>query len=143
MESREFFLCFGKLLYCIDGFYNEYAKHSKIKQNLLWFLYAISDGKIHSQKEICKSWELPKSTINTIAKELESKSYIKLIHKNGEKRELCIVLTDLGKKLMEELLSDLFKKEKIVFDEIKNESESILNGLKIINEKLNSMEDKK
>ena len=53
MDAKGFFYEFGKLLYRIDGFYDEFAKKSGVKPNLLWILYALADGKEHSQKEIC------------------------------------------------------------------------------------------
>ena len=68
--SREFFYRFGKLIYKIDYFYAEIAKKSNVKPNLMWILYALDDGKSHSQKEISLSWDIPITTINTIVKEL-------------------------------------------------------------------------
>ena len=64
MNSREFFYKFGVSLYKIDMYYSEYAKKSEIKENEMWILYALNDMKEHSQKEISKTWEIPRSTIN-------------------------------------------------------------------------------
>ena len=97
MNSKLFFYEFGKMIYRIDGFYREFAKRLDVKENLLWILYALNDGNMHSQKEICDNWDLPRSTVNTIMKELESDGYIELIQIKGEKRELQVKLTETGK----------------------------------------------
>lgn len=59
-------------------YYSEYAKKSEIKENEMWILYALNDMKEHSQKEISKTWEIPRSTINTITKDLENRKIIEL-----------------------------------------------------------------
>lgn len=115
MNSRTFFYEFGKCLYGVDGFYAEYAKKFDVKENLLWILYALNDGKQHSQKEICDSWDLPRSTVNTIMKELETDGYVSLSQIKGEKRELNVSLTDKGQKYAEELLAELYEIEKRVY----------------------------
>ena len=115
MNSRSFFYEFGKCLYGVDGFYAEYAKKFDVKENLLWILYALNDGGQHSQKEICDSWDLPRSTVNTIMKELEVGGYIELSQIKGEKRELNVSLTDKGQKYAEELLAELYEIEKRVY----------------------------
>ena len=115
MNSRTFFYEFGKCLYGVDGFYAEYAKKFDVKENLLWILYALNDGGQHSQKEICDSWDLPRSTVNTIMKELETDGYVSLSQIKGEKRELNVSLTDKGQKYAEELLAELYEIEKRVY----------------------------
>ena len=116
MDSKKFFYQLGKSLYRIDGFYAEYAKRCNVKENLLWILYALNDDEQHSQKEICDSWDLPRSTVNTIMKELETGGYIAFSQIKGEKRELKVSLTDAGRRYAEELLADLYRIEKRVFD---------------------------
>ena len=51
MDEREFFYGLGKLVYRLDGVYDEYGRSFKIgSPNLLWILYALNDGERHSQK---------------------------------------------------------------------------------------------
>ena len=90
MNSREFFYKFGVSLYKIDMYYSEYAKKSEIKENEMWILYALNDMKEHSQKEISKTWKIPRSTINTITKDLENRKIIELKKIEGERRELIV-----------------------------------------------------
>ncbi len=100
MESKEFFYHFGKLLYQIDAIYDEFAKKYKVKANILWILYSLNDGNEHTQKEISENWSIPKTTLNTLIKELEKDKYIELIPIEGEKRELNIKLTLSGKNML-------------------------------------------
>lgn len=60
MDAKEFFYLLGKAIYRIDAIYTDYAKESDVSPTLLWILYALNDGKPHTQKEICLSWDLPK-----------------------------------------------------------------------------------
>ena len=112
---NEFFYKFGKLIYKIDYFYAEVAKKSGVKPNLMWILYALDDGKSHSQKEISISWDIPITTINTIVKELIDDGYVELIHIPGKRREMNIILTDKGKSYSKNILNDIYKMEDDVF----------------------------
>ena len=115
MDSKTFFYAFGRTLYKIDGFYAAYAKESGVKENLLWILYALNDGGEHSQKEICAAWDLPRTTVNTIVKELESAGRLTLSQKRGEKRELDLKLTQEGRAYADELLRGLYEREARAF----------------------------
>ena len=138
MNSKMFFYEFGKLIYRVDGFYAEYAKEARVKENLLWILYALNDGDEHSQKEICDSWDLPRTTVNTIIKELEDDRYIHLVQIKGEKRELSVKLSDSGKVYADELLKDLYAIEDKVYQEMKKS-----NILDELNKILNKLYEKK
>lgn len=54
----------------IDGVYYYFAKRLGLKENEFFFLYALSDGKPHTQKEICDLWLIPKTTLNTVVRGL-------------------------------------------------------------------------
>ncbi len=119
MDARGFFYQLGKIIYQIDGTYDEYGRNSQIKSpNLLWILYALGDGEKHSQRQICDDWAIPRSTANTIVKDLESKGLIGLSPIKGERRELLISLTSSGKEYADNLLSDLYSREKEIFKTI-------------------------
>lgn len=53
----------------IDGVYYQWARGIGLKDNMLSLLYALSDGKPYTQKQICDEWLIPKTTINTVIKE--------------------------------------------------------------------------
>ena len=111
MNSRSFFYDFGRALYHVDSFYDEFAKQSNVSSALLWVLYALNDGNSHTQIEISNDWELPKTTVNTVIKEIQKNGYVDLIPIKGRRREMSIVLTESGKKYADRVLADLYKKE--------------------------------
>ena len=134
--SREFFYRFGKLIYKIDYFYAEIAKKSNVKPNLMWILYALDDGKSHSQKEISLSWDIPITTINTIVKELINDGYVDLIHIEGTRREMNIILTDSGKEYSKKVLRDVYLIEEKVYEAL-GEKIRINDDLEFLLNKLN------
>lgn len=130
-----FFYKFGKLIYKIDYFYAEVAKKSGVKPNLMWILYALNDGKSHSQKEISISWDIPITTINTIIKELNNDGYVELIHIPGKRREMNIILTDKGREYSKNILNDIYKIEDKVFKSL-GDKKRINDDLEFLLEKL-------
>lgn len=138
MESKEFFYHFGKLLYQIDAIYDGFAKKYKVKANILWILYSLNDGNEHTQKEISENWSIPKTTLNTLIKELEKDKYIELIPIEGEKRELNIKLTLSGKKYADEILNNIYEIENKVFNLLPNQN--VINDLEIIKKGLKEYE---
>ena len=76
------------LLYGIDGIYDEYGRKNKIAStNVLWVLYALNDDEKHSQKDICDGWSIPRTTINTIIKDLEKQQMVEMIPIFGIRRK--------------------------------------------------------
>lgn len=70
----------------------------------------MDDGKPHSQKQICEDWLIPKTTVNTVVKELQEAGYITLLLEDNT-REKKILLTDSGKAYTEELLKKVYAAE--------------------------------
>ena len=95
----------------IDGIYAIGAKKIGIKDNSLSLLYALDDGKPHSQKEICEHWLIPKTTLNTIVKECVNAGYIVL---DGIKhtKEKEIRLTDKGQEYAKTILNQVYELER-------------------------------
>lgn len=71
----------------IDGAYYLFSRRLGIKENVLVLLYALDDGKPHSQKQICEDWLVPKTTINTNVKELVRAGYVMLYPGAGTGRK--------------------------------------------------------
>ncbi len=76
--------------------YKKIAKEQGVKENTLLFMDILSDGKQHSQKQICEDWMIPRTTLNTIVTECMQDGYIILLSQNQSKEKL-IALTDKGK----------------------------------------------
>ena len=140
MNSRSFFYDFGRALYHVDSFYDEFAKQSNVSSALLWVLYALNDGNSHTQIEISNDWELPKTTVNTVIKEIQKNGYVDLIPIKGKRREMSIVLTESGKKYADRVLTDLYKKEAEVYKALSSEEYVIVAVLEKIAKKLKGVE---
>jgi len=100
----------GEMLCQIEGLYWQNAKNSRIKGNLFWLLYALNDGKFHTQKQICDDWLFPRSTINTLVKECEPLGLIELEAIEG-KRELQLRLSKAGRRFAKPILAPIYAAE--------------------------------
>ena len=136
MNAKSFFYDFGRALYHVDSFYDEFAKKSNVSSALLWVLYALNDGNSHTQIEISNDWELPKTTVNTVIKEIQQNGYVELIPIKGKRREMSIVLTESGKNYADRILSDLYKKEAEVYKTLRSEEYEVVDLLERIAKKL-------
>ena len=140
MNARQFFYNFGKASYHVDSFYDEFAKQSNVSSALLWVLYALNDGQPHTQIEVSTEWELPKTTVNTVIKELQQNGYVELIPIKGKRREMSIALTEAGKEYADSILSDLYKKEAAVYGTLTPEEREVIATLEKIAESLKGTE---
>ena len=136
MNSRKFFYDFGRALYHVESFYDEFAKQSNVSSAVLWVLYALNDGNPHTQIEISNDWELPKTTVNTVIKDIQKDGYVELVPIKGKRREMSIILTESGKAFADNVLSNLYKKEAEVFKSLSSEEQEIVMVLEKLARKL-------
>lgn len=94
----------------IDGAYYLFSRRMGIKENTLALLYALDDGRPHTQKQICDDWLIPKTTINTNIRELTEAGYVTLCPEAGT-REKTIRLTEAGKDLASRILKVVYAVE--------------------------------
>jgi len=117
MEGREGIYRIMLAINRIDGIYEKLSREMGVKANMTWILYALDDGKPHSQKQICEEWLIPKTTLNTIVKELESEGCVTLNTIPGQRRERNVSLTEKGKVLARQTLDSIYQAEQEAFDE--------------------------
>ncbi len=130
MESREFFYRLAVAIYKIDGAYDRFAKDKKVKPNTMWVLYALGDGKAHTQRTLCKEWQFASSTVNTIVKECQEAGYVELRQIIGERREMEIILTEKGKEFSSLILSPVYEAESRLYDSyFGGKGEDFLSGI--------------
>ncbi|HIT66435.1 MAG TPA: winged helix-turn-helix transcriptional regulator [Candidatus Merdisoma merdipullorum] len=94
----------------IDGLYYHSARILHVKDNTLTLFYALADGKVHSQKQICEEYLLPKTTLNTIVRECMENGYVAL-SRETHSREKNIILTEKGRLYAHTILDSLFLAE--------------------------------
>ena len=87
------------------------------QQTELWLMYALDDGKPHSQKQICDEWGLPRTTLNTIIKKCEAAGYLTLSLIPGKRREMQISLTEKGTTYAKQLLDVVYRAESRAMEE--------------------------
>ena len=91
----------------IDGAYYLLSRKLGVKENILALLY--------SQKRICEDWLFPKTTINTIIRELVQAGYVTLCREeNG--REKLIALTQAGKDYASKMLKGVYQAEQAAME---------------------------
>lgn len=113
----------------IDGLYYMASRKLGVKDNTLLLFYVLNDGKVHSQKEICEEWLIPRTTINTVVKEAVNKGYVRLEH-SDHTREKTIMLTEAGKTYADRLLQKVFAAEEQALERTLQEfSPELLKGL--------------
>lgn len=109
---------------------------SNVSSALLWVLYALNDGNPHTQIEISNDWELPKTTVNTVIKDIQKDGYVELVPIKGKRREMSIILTVNGKKYADSVLSELYKKEAEVYKSLSQGEREIVAALEKFARKL-------
>lgn len=99
----------------INGAYYVCARKLGVNENTLALLYALDDGRAHSQKQISDEWLIPKTTVNTIVKELASAGYVALLTKEHS-REKTVSLTKSGKAYTREILRTIYEVEQAAWN---------------------------
>ena len=69
-QNREAMRRIAIAINSMDGAYEMISRKIGVKENTMILLYALDDGRPHTQKEICEEWLIPKTTLNTIVREL-------------------------------------------------------------------------
>ena len=104
MDRFSFFRMLGEAVYRVDGAYDVVSKNIGVKPSILWLLSALNDGQKHSQNQLCWDWNYPRTTLNTLVKELEKKGHVVLNPVPGARRELYVELTEEGKAFADQVL---------------------------------------
>lgn len=98
----------------LDGLYYSIAKQIGIHENEFVLLYALSDGKPHTQRQICADWLVPRTTINSVTQKFVKLGYIDLVPTGHKEKELLI--TETGDDYLTTIFSDVFEAESDAFE---------------------------
>ena len=88
----------------MDGAYYVWARRRGINENRLAILYALDGGAAVNQKQISDEWLIPKTTVNTVIRELEREGIVALTARGREK---LVALTESGRAYTEALLAPM------------------------------------
>lgn len=95
----------------IDGSYYFFARSLGVKENALALLYALDDGRAHLQARISEEWLIPKTTVNTIVKEMARAGYVRL-EAGADAREKALRLTEQGQAYARDVLRTVYEAER-------------------------------
>ncbi|WP_458407213.1 MarR family winged helix-turn-helix transcriptional regulator [Anaerotignum sp.] len=98
-------------LYNIDEAYYLNEGKRKLSDAELCVMYALDDGKPHSQREIAQEWLVPKTSVNTIVKRWEKDGLLTLTPIMGKRREMHIMLTDAGREYAKGFMGFIYRAE--------------------------------
>lgn len=104
-QIRRFMIAFNK----IDDLYLKAVKRMGVKSGRFVLFYAIADGRVYSQKQICDDWSLPRTTLNSIVRDCVRDGLVRLVPRGNKEKD--ILLTDEGRALVERIFSPLFAAE--------------------------------
>lgn len=93
----------------VDEAYFKAIRQLGLKGNFFVLFYAIADGRLYSQKEICDEWSLSRTTLNSIVNECVAKGLVALVPRGNKEKD--VVLTDEGRKIVDEIFTPLFAAE--------------------------------
>lgn len=103
-----------------DEIYAAIAKKIGVSFHTLMVLYALDQDQGSTQSKISKTWLIPKQTLNTVIKDLQSKEYVKLETGRNQKEKL-VYFTPIGKKFAKETLFDVYALEDKAIEKIGKE----------------------
>lgn len=115
MDRFTFYRLLGEAVCRVDGAYNAISRNIGVKSSILWMLSDLNDGQKHTQTQLCWDWNYPRTTVNTLVKELEKSGYVTLHPVPGTKRELYVELTEAGKAYADEILQTVYDAEDRLF----------------------------
>lgn len=100
----------------IDGAYYNAAKALGVNENMLALFAALDDGETHTQQQISRDWLIPKTTLNSIIKEMVGRGMLTLGDAEHG-RERPILLTEAGRVYMKKVLAPVCDAEKKIYAE--------------------------
>lgn len=96
----------------LDELYHNYAVSCGLSDTALWLLYIICDmGDRCTQSDVCDIWFHKRQSINSALKKLEAQGYLTLEAVPDNRKSKYIVLTDMGRKLAEKVITPLVSAE--------------------------------
>lgn len=118
--------------------YEDWAqRHGFSYCELLVILALAEDGEVSTQKEICRQWQLPKQTVNTILKGFEQREWTVLTPSSEDRRNKEIRLTAAGKAEIDSIASALQRCEKTAWKRMGREcSDALINSTRLYNQLL-------
>ena len=112
-----------------DDLYRNLAKKFKMSDCMIWILYILrEDDRSVTQSDICNMMCLPKQTVNSSLKKMESEGYIELLNIN-DKRSKQVCLTEKGVDLANNTVDIIISKENNALSKMDKEEQALFINL--------------
>lgn len=120
---------FNEIMKETDDLYRNLAKKFKMSDCMLWILYILrEDDRAVTQSDICNMMCLPKQTVNSSLKKMESEGYIELLNIN-DKRSKQVCLTEKGIDLANNTVDIVISKENNALSKMDEKEQELLMNL--------------
>ena len=112
-----------------DDLYRNLAKKFKMSDCMIWILYILrEDDRSVTQSDICNMMYMPKQTVNSSLKKMESAGYIELLNIN-DKRSKQVCLTEKGVDLANNTVDIIISKENNALSKMDKEEQALFINL--------------
>ena len=112
-----------------DDLYRNLAKKFKMSDCMIWILYILrEDDRSVTQSDICNMMYMPKQTVNSSLKKLESEGYIEFLNIN-DKRSKQVCLTEKGVDLANNTVDIIISKENNALSKMDKEEQALFINL--------------
>ena len=112
-----------------DDIYRNLAKKFKMSDCMIWILYILrEDDRSVTQSDICNMMYMPKQTVNSSLKKMESEGYIELLNIN-DKRSKQVCLTEKGVDLANNTVDIIISKENNALSKMDKEEQALFINL--------------
>ena len=125
MQNNSLIAQFNRIYNDYCSIYRNIAKHFGLSETVFWILYTLIDeNKPITQSYLCGIIYLPKQTINSALKKMETDGLITL-KPAEDNRSKKILLTDVGKQLAEKTVEHLRNTENRALERFSYEEQHI------------------
>ncbi|MFR2768582.1 MAG: MarR family winged helix-turn-helix transcriptional regulator [Thomasclavelia sp.] len=112
-----------------DDLYRNLAKKFKMSDCMIWILYILrEDDRSVTQSDMCNMMYMPKQTVNSSLKKMESEGYIELLNIN-DKRSKQVCLTEKGVDLANNTVDIIISKENNALSKMDKEEQALFINL--------------
>ncbi len=102
-----------------DDIYHAYAVRHGVSDSFLFLMYVFhEDGDGVTQAEIGQILNVPKQTVNSALKRMESDGLIYLKNDDKDKKKKKVFLTETGRNMMRDLIEPLILAENKAYESI-------------------------
>lgn len=127
----------GMALSNVDSSYMLSQKISSVSEAELCMMYALDDGKPHSQKEISEQWLIRRTTVNAVTKRWVGEGLLTKTPIPGKRREMVISFTDAGREYAKRFLAFLYKAEnKAISETLEQYSDKFIEAIEYYSARL-------